>query len=131
MGVFEEKKKKIEQMLSFMFRSLISSTRNRINHPPSNIPVLATQSISLQPSGFIDELPSLSELIGSILFAVPKKKVSHSRKRMKLMPKMPKTIDHFHTCASCGKLKLRHHYPCGNKDCGRVKPQASSDNSQQ
>ncbi|KAK9767521.1 hypothetical protein K7432_002621 [Basidiobolus ranarum] len=52
---------------------------------------------------------TISELIGSILWAVPKKKTSHSKKRMRASNKALKNITNIMRCHSCGRPKLMHH----------------------
>lgn len=47
--------------------------------------------------------------------AVPKKKRSIRRNRIRRSSKMPEPVTHIGRCASCGKLKLRH-IVCGS--CG-------------
>ncbi|KAF3936405.1 hypothetical protein ABW19_dt0202654 [Dactylella cylindrospora] len=55
-------------------------------------------------------LPSLSELWDSILRAVPKKKQSHSRKRMRqLAGKALRDVIALNDCPGCGSKKRAHH----------------------
>ncbi|KAG5438033.1 hypothetical protein PCANB_000380 [Pneumocystis canis] len=43
-----------------------------------------------------------------ILWAAPKKKVSHSKKRMRQATKSLKDIHHLNLCPACGRKKLSH-----------------------
>ncbi|ORY08321.1 hypothetical protein K493DRAFT_309905 [Basidiobolus meristosporus CBS 931.73] len=52
---------------------------------------------------------TIGELIGSILWAVPKKKTSHSKKRMRASNKALKNMTNIMRCHSCGRPKLMHH----------------------
>ena len=45
---------------------------------------------------------------GLLWMAAPKKRVSHSRKRMRMAHKYLKPIRHYSTCATCGNFKLMH-----------------------
>lgn len=45
---------------------------------------------------------------GLVWMAAPKKRVSHSRKRMRMAHKYLKPIRHYSTCATCGNFKLMH-----------------------
>ncbi|KAK9763086.1 hypothetical protein K7432_010565 [Basidiobolus ranarum] len=51
----------------------------------------------------------IGDLLGSILWAVPKKKTSHSKKRMRASNKALKNITNIMRCHSCGRPKLMHH----------------------
>ncbi|KAH9944417.1 ribosomal L32p protein family-domain-containing protein [Epithele typhae] len=57
----------------------------------------------------IPPLSSLLELFPPWLLAVPKKKVSHSRKNMRSANKGLKDKENFVQCPSCGSTKLAHH----------------------
>ncbi|KAI0322730.1 hypothetical protein OF83DRAFT_1048686 [Amylostereum chailletii] len=81
----------------FAFRSLFSTPA---------IPSL------LAPSPFNWSFPSLQsllELIPPFLLAVPKKKVSHSRKAMRSANKGLKDKQNLVNCPGCGSAKLAHH----------------------
>ncbi|KAF8501923.1 hypothetical protein JB92DRAFT_2650701, partial [Gautieria morchelliformis] len=52
---------------------------------------------------------SLLELLPPFLFAVPKKKVSHSRKAMRAANKGLKDKTNIVNCPGCGTAKLAHH----------------------
>ncbi|KAI0307735.1 hypothetical protein B0F90DRAFT_1621107 [Multifurca ochricompacta] len=54
-------------------------------------------------------LPSLHDLIPPFLLAVPKKKVSHSRKAMRSANKGLKDKQNLVHCPGCGSAKLAHH----------------------
>lgn len=43
-----------------------------------------------------------------LLWAVPKKRTSHSKKRMRMAHKYLKPKCHYQTCTTCGNLKLQH-----------------------
>ncbi|KAN0135717.1 hypothetical protein V8E53_006608, partial [Lactarius tabidus] len=66
-------------------------------------------SAFLQPSWTIPFLPSLRDLIPPFLLAVPKKKVSHSRKAMRSANKGLKDKQNVVHCPGCGSAKLAHH----------------------
>ncbi|EGO03407.1 hypothetical protein SERLA73DRAFT_83341 [Serpula lacrymans var. lacrymans S7.3] len=57
----------------------------------------------------IPRLESLLELFPSIVLAVPKKKVSHSRKSMRSANKGLKDKMNIVNCPACGAPKLAHH----------------------
>ncbi|KAI8356193.1 hypothetical protein BD560DRAFT_406808 [Blakeslea trispora] len=56
------------------------------------------------------QIPSWLE---SILWAAPKKKTSHSKKRMRASNKGLKQKENVTTCPACGSNKLLHHL-CGH-----------------
>jgi len=56
----------------------------------------------------MDDDDSTAEEVDHLWFAAPKKRVSHSRKRMKIWMIGPKPISHLQDCQDCGKPKLRH-----------------------
>ena len=45
---------------------------------------------------------------GLFLFAAPKRRTSHSKKRMRMAHKWPKNINHYTICSLCGNPKLLH-----------------------
>jgi ribosomal protein L32 len=47
--------------------------------------------------------------LGPILWAVPKKKTSHSKKRMRASNKGLKQAENITSCPVCGNAKLMHH----------------------
>lgn len=51
-------------------------------------------------------LPFIFEV--SLLFAVPKQKVTHSRKRMRMATKQLRNIQNITKCSKCGEPKLLH-----------------------
>ncbi|KLO20295.1 hypothetical protein SCHPADRAFT_796453, partial [Schizopora paradoxa] len=57
----------------------------------------------------IPSLASLWELLPPFLLAVPKKKVSHSRKAMRAANKGLKDKTNLVSCPACGSPKLAHH----------------------
>ncbi|KAN0125221.1 putative 54S ribosomal protein L32, mitochondrial [Russula decolorans] len=54
-------------------------------------------------------LPSLRDIIPPFILAVPKKKVSHSRKAMRSANKGLKDKQNLVHCPGCGSVKLAHH----------------------
>ncbi|CCA69429.1 hypothetical protein PIIN_03329 [Serendipita indica DSM 11827] len=54
------------------------------------------------------QLESILELLPPWLLAVPKKKVSHSRKAMRSANKGLKDKQNIHACDACGRAKLMH-----------------------
>ncbi|RKP36443.1 zinc-binding ribosomal protein, partial [Dimargaris cristalligena] len=53
---------------------------------------------------------SLTDILKeAFLWAVPKKKTTHSRSRMRQSNKALKDRHDIHTCPACGKNKLSHH----------------------
>ena len=52
---------------------------------------------------------SLAQLLGPFLLAAPKKKTSHSKKRMRSANKQLKDKSNFTMCPICGQLKMLHH----------------------
>ncbi|KAJ7070992.1 ribosomal L32p protein family-domain-containing protein [Mycena amicta] len=54
-------------------------------------------------------IPSLLQLFPPIVLAVPKKKVSHSRKAMREANKGLKDKQNIVNCPGCGAPKLAHH----------------------
>ncbi|CAM9145640.1 unnamed protein product, partial [Phaeothamnion confervicola] len=72
--------------------------------PPSAL-VLVTDA--LPAAGGMTKSPtslrSLTlDIFGALWFAVPKHKVSHSRKRHRLLDRIPKRITHYTICGKCG-----------------------------
>lgn len=55
----------------------------------------------------IDRL-SLLNFECSLLFAVPKQKVTHSRKRMRMATKQLRNLQNITNCPKCGQSKLLH-----------------------
>ncbi|KAH9984684.1 hypothetical protein BJV74DRAFT_776166 [Russula compacta] len=69
----------------------------------------SSSSIIFGFSWSIPRLPSLRDLIPPFLLAVPKKKVSHSRKAMRSANKGLKDKQNLVHCPGCGSPKLAHH----------------------
>ncbi|RDB29685.1 putative 54S ribosomal protein L32, mitochondrial [Hypsizygus marmoreus] len=63
----------------------------------------------LTPSWSIPSLQSLAELFPPFLLAVPKSKISHSRKSMRSANKGLKDKQNIVNCPGCGSPKLAHH----------------------
>lgn len=61
-------------------------------------------------SPLVASLPGVGEepWDGLVWMAAPKKRVSHSRVRMRMAHKYLKPIRHYATCATCGNFKLMH-----------------------
>jgi large subunit ribosomal protein L32 len=113
-------------------RSLFPTFRSPWARPGFAAVVLPTFLASQKPFNWaVPSLQSLLDLFPPFLLAVPKKKVSHSRKAMrsankglkdkKSMPYSPLGINDFLTCSlctdivscpACGQAKLAHHL-CG------------------
>ncbi|RUS19843.1 hypothetical protein BC937DRAFT_86822 [Endogone sp. FLAS-F59071] len=64
---------------------------------------------SLWPSSFRFLGLSLPAWLSPILWAVPKKKTSHSKKRMRASNKGLRNLENIITCPGCGNPKLMHH----------------------
>ncbi|XP_006454373.1 hypothetical protein AGABI2DRAFT_133071 [Agaricus bisporus var. bisporus H97] len=65
------------------------------------------------PLAHLWPFPSLADLFPPFLLAVPKKKVSHSRKAMRAANKGLKDKQNIVSCPGCGSPKLSHHL-CAN-----------------
>ena len=66
---------------------------------PSLMPFLQECDITPGPKTIWD---------GILLWAVPKRRTSHSKKRMRMAHKYLKPKHHYQTCQQCGNLKLQH-----------------------
>ena len=73
---------------------------------------LALESCCLNaPSSLMDETAERgSDILGwdGVLWAVPKKRTSHSKKRMRMTHKYLKPKHHYTVCPNCNNLKLLH-----------------------
>ena len=67
---------------------------------------------STVPFKVITSEPSC-DLWNGLLWAVPKKRTSHSKKRMRMTHKYLKPIHHYSLCPKCGNLKM-FHMLCGH-----------------
>ncbi|KAF7558782.1 hypothetical protein G7046_g5370 [Stylonectria norvegica] len=66
-------------------------------------------TLSLAIPGLSLNIPTLDDIWESVLRAVPKNKVSHSRKRMRQMTgKALKDVNHLCKCPGCGEVKRTH-----------------------
>jgi len=74
---------------------------------PSSRPVFSP--FTWEPFNQLSSLFGLRELLESILWAVPKKKTSHSKKGMRLSNKGLKNITSIETCPACERPKRMHH----------------------
>jgi large subunit ribosomal protein L32 len=75
-------------------------------------PQLAVQGNTIKPASehsSMGPLEYLGDILGPLWFAVPKSKVSHSKKRMKLSNKGLKNKMNIMKCQACGSAKLMHH----------------------
>ena len=77
------------------------------------VPISGPVSGSLSPrSREQAPAPAASEELslwgGILLWAVPKRRTSHSKKRMRMAHKYLKPKTHYQTCPKCGNLKLQH-----------------------
>ncbi|KAG2366587.1 hypothetical protein BDR07DRAFT_1606789 [Suillus spraguei] len=91
-------------------RSFISTFRSSW----AQLPVAAslTANLELRQKSFSWALPglqSLLELLPPIILAVPKSKISHSRKSMRSANKGLKDKRNIVNCPACGEPKLAHH----------------------
>eukprot|EP00043_Microstomoeca_roanoka_P002336 m.37750 g.37750 ORF g.37750 m.37750 type:complete len:126 (+) comp11423_c0_seq3:211-588(+) len=48
-----------------------------------------------------------------VLMAVPKRRTTHSKKRMRMTTKYLENKSHYQTCKHCGQLHMRHHICTG------------------
>ena len=70
----------------------------------------------LQPSGALQQQQPtrdtslMDELLEPfVLMAVPKRRTSHSKKRMRMATKYLRNSSHHQKCPACGQVQLRHH----------------------
>lgn len=91
-------------------------------HHPSSMPISINVPYSNFPNSIdainvhwkktlqkVGTLIGLSEALGPFLFAAPKKKTSHSKKRMRSAHKGLKDKTNIVNCPGCGQRKLMHH----------------------
>ncbi|KAK0704867.1 hypothetical protein B0H67DRAFT_447518, partial [Lasiosphaeris hirsuta] len=102
----------LPRLLSPSFLSASRATA-RANFQQFSLPLFPSVAIAI-PMGFQISLPSLPSMLGdiweSILKAVPKKKTSHSKKRMRQMAgKALKDVTALCKCPACGDTKKMHH----------------------
>lgn len=103
-------------VLTGLWRGLCQS----FSHPPPpsrSFPPLAMEGL-LRPSENCqpgcsferDDLPNsaLPEESGLVLFAAPKTRTSHSRKRKRMTNKWLKNITNYTICSRCGNARLLH-----------------------
>ncbi|KAG2149949.1 hypothetical protein BD769DRAFT_1595532 [Suillus cothurnatus] len=91
-------------------RSFISMFRSSWGRLPLATSLAA--NLELQQKSFSWALPglqSLLELLPPIVLAVPKSKISHSRKSMRSANKGLKDKRNIVNCPACGEPKLAHH----------------------
>ncbi|CAG8494198.1 9686_t:CDS:1 [Diversispora eburnea] len=99
------------QLTNALFRQSFLQYNNNISKPilinlPYSNPINTLWKKTLQKVG---TLIGLSEAIGSFLLAAPKKKTSHSKKRMRSANKGLKDKTNIVNCPGCGQRKLMHH----------------------
>ncbi|KAG8465227.1 hypothetical protein KFE25_012590 [Diacronema lutheri] len=74
-------------------------------------------------SGALGALASWAPLGAFVLFAVPKKRVSKSRSRIRragqLAQSGPRLVTNAYSCPACGEQKLPHRV-CGRPDCSTL-----------
>ncbi|KAL2020540.1 hypothetical protein VTK56DRAFT_8340 [Thermocarpiscus australiensis] len=97
--------------------ALFSAARVQIHARQFSLPLFPSLTLAI-PVGFQLGLPSLPSLLEgiweSILRAVPKKKVSHMKRRHRQMAgKALKDVTSLCKCPACGGVK-RMHYLCPN-----------------
>ncbi|KAG1801568.1 uncharacterized protein F5891DRAFT_1279018 [Suillus fuscotomentosus] len=91
-------------------RSFISTFRSSWAQLPAAASLAA--NLDLRQKSFSWALPglqSLLELLPPIVLAVPKSKISHSRKSMRSANKGLKDKRNIVNCPACGEPKLAHH----------------------
>ncbi|KIM85275.1 hypothetical protein PILCRDRAFT_355824 [Piloderma croceum F 1598] len=91
-------------------RTLFPALRSPWATPAITAALLPTFLASQQPFNWaMPTLQSLLDLLPPFLLAVPKKKVSHSRKAMRSASKGLKDKKNIVSCPACGQPKLAHH----------------------
>jgi len=91
-------------------RTLFPALRSPWATPAIATALLPTFLASQQPFNWaMPTLQSLLDLLPPFLLAVPKKKVSHSRKAMRSSNKGLKDKRNIVSCPACGQPKLAHH----------------------
>ena len=101
-----------------VFSGAVSASRRASDPPFSPVyPSGQSSTFELCPLGAISSLPSLSPTSedggpwshwDGVLWGVPKKRTSHSKKRMRMTHKYMKPRHHYTVCPSCNNLKLLH-----------------------
>ena len=99
----------LEQKITSLVTSLRQWQDSRDSTGPSNWPSPAL-NVALNGHNATIMQPSFSQspLEEFILWAVPKKRTSHSKKRMRMAHKYLKPKHHYTVCPKCTNLKLQH-----------------------
>jgi len=91
-------------------RTLFPTLRSPWGRPGFAAALLSTFLASQRPFNWVmPSLQSVLDLFPPFLLAVPKKKVSHSRKAMRSSNKGLKDKKNIVNCPACGQPKLAHH----------------------
>ncbi|KAL5518912.1 hypothetical protein ACEPAH_595 [Sanghuangporus vaninii] len=90
-------------------RATLFSLPNLVQRPAPAWTFLRPAALLAPFSLAIPSWSSLLELFPSIVLAVPKKKVSHSRKAMRSAHKGLRDKSNIVNCPGCGSAKLAHH----------------------
>ncbi|KAH9251097.1 ribosomal protein L32 [Batrachochytrium salamandrivorans] len=106
-------------MSLLLFRSfvarLVNSAFPRFGGPPFP-PALAYAGFPSLDHGYyedeMEEEEGNRELEDAMLNAVPKRRISHRRKRIKFFPKHLKPIQTFTACKNCGEKHPQHYQLC-------------------
>jgi ribosomal protein L32 len=97
-----------EALTSIRVSSLgyLASFQSAFRYNYALAPLLQPASVQQQPTttSLMDEL-----LEPFVLMAVPKRRTSHSKKRMRMATKYLRNTSHHQKCPACGELQLRHH----------------------
>ena len=101
---------KLTAVLEQKITSLVTSLRQWQDSQDSTIWPSPALNIALNGHNATTMQPSLSQspLGEFILWAVPKKRTSHSKKRMRMAHKYLKLKHHYTVCPKCSNLKLQH-----------------------
>ena len=86
---------------------ILAGLLSRSREEPETTKNLSTTSLlSLLGSRSVPAPGSLWDAL--LLWAVPKKRTSHSKKRMRMTHKYLRPKRHYQTCPKCGQFKLQH-----------------------
>src|SRR3989337_1473242 len=100
-------------MAAILSSTVIRQTSRYFNHAliSTNSTPLSTymQTLWRDSQRKTGTLFGLVEILGPILWAVPKKKTSHSKKRMRSANKGLKDKTNIVNCPGCGQKHLTHH----------------------
>ena len=102
------------QKLKFYYsvgRFLLQDISQRLPRlPPSvpELPVVVDERFGCKDCVELKQLEEENVLENSFLFAAPKKRVSHHKKRLKMTHKWLKNRTNYTTCQYCGNVRLLH-----------------------